>query len=205
MNHVLIYYYIYALSGLLPFGIYFIDHKHNLNLSTQRIRFLLLIFVSVRIMTDLMSIVLAEAIKNSFPAIHFSILLCYFVVLKILNEIEEIKFLWLFNLLGLLLFILDLTVTSTIIQSCLLSSLTTFAIIIGLSIKSLQKIEITEVQEKVIGSIFLFYLIAFAYYLNQELMSESKKIMFLGFIFFISVNIIFNLYLSKIQWLLKKN
>lgn len=201
MNPLIIYYYCCVFSGIIP--IFYLKKGGASNNRNNIDRYLLFYSIS-RLIIDIAIVILSNTIKNSFPAIHISIFVCFYFAIKILNEIDEIKNIKFYLLGGSLLFILDLTFTSTIFKPCLLSSLTTFFIIIALSIKALQKFDISRENEKLIGYFLIFYLVAFAYYLYLELMSYSVTIMYWAFFLFTSINILFNFSISHILWLRRR-
>lgn len=202
MNPIIIYYYVCVFSGIVPVFFYF-SYKNSSSPKNKIESFLLLYSIS-RFIIDIAVIILSNTIKNSLPAIHFSVLICYFLVLKIINEVDVIKNIKLYYLGGVFLFVLDLTITSTIFKPCLLSSLTTFLVIIVMSIKALQLFHISRENEKLIGYFLLFYLAAFAYFMYLELMSYSVTIMYWALFLFISINILFNLSISHIIWLRRR-
>jgi hypothetical protein len=202
LNPLIIYYYCCVFSGIIPIFFYLKEGKSSYNRNNIE-RYLLFYSVS-RLIIDIAIVILSNTIKNSFPAIHISIFVCFYFAINILNEIDQIKNIKFYLLGGSLLFILDLTFTSTIFKPCLLSSLTTFFIIIALSIKALQKFDISRENEKLIGYFLIFYLVAFAYYLYLELMSYSVTIMYWAFFLFTSINILFNFSISHILWLRRR-
>jgi len=202
LNPLILYFYVSVISGVIPIFYYF--KKGKSSLKRNKMEGNLLFYSLSRFIIDIVIVILINTIKNSLPAIHISIFICFYFALNILNEIDEIKNKKIFFLVGALLFILDLTFTSTLFKPCLLSSLTTFSIIITLSIKALQKFEISRENEKLIGYFLIYYLVAFAYYLYLELMSYSVTIMYWAFCLFISINILFNFSISHILWLRRR-
>jgi hypothetical protein len=203
LNLIKIYYSVCVFSGIVPVFFYF-SYKKNSSSPKNKIESFLLLYSVSRFIIDIAVIILSNVIKNSLPAIHISVLICYFLVLKIINEVDVIKNIKLYYLGGVFLFVLDLTITSTIFKPCILSSLTTFFVIIVMSIKALQLFHISRENEKLIGYFLLFYLAAFAYFMYLELMSYSVTIMYWAFLLFISINILFNISISHIIWLRRR-
>lgn len=199
-------YYAYVISGLIPIVCFFVVKNKTTSGALQKDKILNFIFFLslVRFITDITVIVLGIFYQNSLPAIHISVLLCYLIILFIIDEIKQINKLNYFIVTGFLLFISDLIFTSSFFYTCLLSSLATFAIVIGLCIWLLQTENITKTNERLIGSLLLFYLTAGGYYLYQDLMSNNNKIMSLALYLFITIQLLFNASLSLIIWSKRK-
>ena len=171
--------------------------------SDKQTRFLILLSV-LRLLTEFAIIILAIAIKNSFPAVHVSIFLSYLVILQILNTIHPLKMLNLLFVIGVISFLLDLTLTSNILQPAFVSSMLTFSIIIGICIWVLYQNEITDIDEKLVGSFLVFYLLILGYYLFMKLLLDKSKVEnYASHLFFLS-NMIFNIRISYLLWLKKR-
>ena len=196
-------YYIYVVTGILPVITYIVS-KYQKKIISNKVFNFLFIFSIQRLVTDILAIYLSFQFQNSFPAIHISVFLSFIFGINIFNKIRKIKILNLLYFIGLFVFIMDLTISSTIFKSCIFSSITTFTIIITLCIQTLQLENISIENEKITSTFFIFYLTAFAYYLFQDLMAFSNKIMFTGFSLFILVNILFNFSITHIIWSKRK-
>lgn len=206
MKNIDFLYYTYVISGLIPIIFFLVPKKSAIHNNAKENKILNLIFILclIRFLTDVSIVGLGVLYYNSLPAIHISVLLCYIIVLLILNEINDIFKLNYLVVFGLILFVSDVFFTSSIFSSCLLSSLSTFIIIIYQSIRALQVEKIMKENEKLVGSLLIFYLTACGYYLYQELITSSDKIMNLAIQLFISIQLIFNIILSQIIWSKKK-
>jgi hypothetical protein len=170
----------------------------------KQTRFLILLS-SFRLITEFAIIALAITIKNSFPAVHVSILLSFLAIIHILNSIYSIKLMHLLYIIGSIAFILDLVLTSDLFKPAFVSSMLTFSIIVGLCIWILHQNEISDEDEKLIGTLLVFYLITLGYYLFMQLLIYKSKSGNIATHLFFIFNLLFNFRISYLIWLKRKN
>ncbi len=165
----------------------------------------LILLSTFRLLTDIGIIALAITIKNSFPAVHISILLSYLAIIHILNSIYSIKLINLLFIFGGVAFILDLVLTSDLFKPAFVSSMLTFSIIIGLCIWILHQNEISDEDEKLIGTLLVFYLVILGYYLFMKLLLDKSNVGNIATHLFFVFTILFNIRISHLIWLKRKN
>ena len=198
-----ILYFTSIATGIIPLIVALPKAQKNELQSDKQTRFLILLSV-LRLLTEFAIITLAIVIKNSFPAVHVSIFLSYIVILQILNTIHQLKLLNLLFIIGVLTFLLDLTLTSNLFQPAFVSSMLTFSIIIGLCIWVLYQNEISDVDEKLVGTLLIFYLLILGYYLFMKLLLDKSKVENIASHLFFLSNMIFNIRISYLLWLKKR-
>jgi hypothetical protein len=191
-------------SGIIPLLVAVLVARINKFQFEKQTRFLILLS-SFRLITEFAIIALAITIKNSFPAVHVSILLSFLAIIHILNSIYSIKLIHLLYIIGSIAFILDLVLTSDLFKPAFVSSMLTFSIIVGLCIWILHQNEISDEDEKLIGTLLVFYLITLGYYLFMQLLIYKSKSGNIATHLFFIFNLLFNFRISYLIWLKRKN
>jgi hypothetical protein len=191
-------------SGIIPLLVAVLVARINKFQFEKQTRFLILLS-SFRLITEFAIIALAITIKNSFPAVHVSILLSFLAIIHILNSIYSIKLMHLLYIIGSIAFILDLVLTSDLFKPAFVSSMLTFSIIVGLCIWILHQNEISDEDEKLIGTLLVFYLITLGYYLFMQLLIYKSKSGNIATHLFFIFNLLFNFRISYLIWLKRKN
>jgi hypothetical protein len=191
-------------SGIIPLLVAVLVARINKFQFEKQTRFLILLS-SFRLITEFAIIALAITIKNSFPAVHVSILLSFLAIIHILNSIYSIKLIHLLYIIGSIAFFLDLVLTSDLFKPAFVSSMLTFSIIVGLCIWILHQNEISDEDEKLIGTLLVFYLITLGYYLFMQLLIYKSKSGNIATHLFFIFNLLFNFRISYLIWLKRKN
>ncbi len=200
MNDLLyLVYYISVASGFIPLSLYIENKRLELVKNNKKYRYLFY-FVSFRLLTELGILILSFAIKNSFPIVHFSVLITYGIVLKIFDSIYSNRFLKIYYLLGFLVFLFDLFLTSNLFEPCLFSSFITFLVIILLSIRILNLENISKEDDKLVSAVFVLYLVLLGYYLFLSFLIQRSQVSNMATYIMLIFNMFFNIAIAKIIW-----
>lgn len=200
MNDLLyLVYYISVASGFIPLSLYIENKRLELVKNNKKYRYLFY-FVSFRLLTELGILILSFAIKNSFPIVHFSVLITYGIVLKIFDSIYSNRFLKIYYLLGFLVFLFDLFLTSNLFEPCLFSSFITFLVIILLSIRILNLENISKEDDKLVSAAFVLYLVLLGYYLFLSFLIQRSQVSNMATYIMLIFNMFFNIAIAKIIW-----
>jgi hypothetical protein len=192
-------YYISVASGFIPLSLYIENKRLELVKNNKKYRYLFY-FVSFRLLTELGILILSFAIKNSFPIVHFSVLITYGIVLKIFDSIYSNRFLKIYYLLGFLVFLFDLFLTSNLFEPCLFSSFITFLVIILLSIRILNLENISKEDDKLVSAVFVLYLVLLGYYLFLSFLIQRSQVSNMATYIMLIFNMFFNIAIAKIIW-----
>jgi hypothetical protein len=143
-------------------------------------------------------------LKNSIPIYHFSILFEFIIITKLFDLEKRIRFKYLLWLCAILVFLIDLFLTSDLLQLNTLSAVVTYIVIIGLGWKYLY--DENSKNEKYISliSIFLYYLGSIFYLLFEQHSISIEKAFDSGFIVLATLSILFNLSNNYSIWSLQK-
>jgi hypothetical protein len=203
MNFYLFYYSV-LLSSLIP--VIFIGVQQRITSKQTRLRSVFFLFILARFLTDLGNIISEKVISNSLPVFHFSILIQFVLILELFYTLHRYKFRKeIFLILALVFFILDLTVTSSILQNNHLSTMYTYIVISGFGIRYLFNITGDYFQKIIFCSISI-YTIAFTFLLFfEENILKSKELNNYLLDFMVMLSLILNLLFSYAICLKPKN
>jgi hypothetical protein len=143
-------------------------------------------------------------LKNSIPIYHFSILFEFIIITKLFDLEKRIRFKYLLWLCAILVFLIDLFLTSDLLQLNTLSAVVTYIVIIGLGWKYLY--DENSKNEKYISliSIFLYYLGSIFHLLFEQHSISIEKAFDSGFIVLATLSVLFNLSNTYSIWSLQK-
>jgi hypothetical protein len=199
-----LFFYIALFSSVIPVILIGVLQRSNtIKSKLSRVFFL---FILVRALTDMGSLILEKVISNSFPIFHFSIPIQFALILELFFLIHHSKIpKSIFLFLVLVFFTLDLTLTSNIMKNNHVSTMYTYTIISGFGIRYLFNMKGDYFQRIIFSSISL-YSIAFTFLLFfEEIIFTTKELIIFLLNFMALLSLVLNLLFSYALCLKLKN
>lgn len=203
LSLVKLLFYISIVSSALPVLINIIYCK-SISFISADFKFWFKLLCFERFLSNIGILILMFTLKNSIPIYHFSILFEFIIITKLFDLEKRIRFKYLLWLCAILVFLIDLFLTSDLLQLNTLSAVVTYIVIIGLGWKYLY--DENSKNEKYISliSIFLYYLGSIFYLLFEQHSISIEKAFDSGFIVLATLSILFNLSNNYSIWSLQK-
>jgi hypothetical protein len=175
MNFLHIAYYITASFSILPLATLAMMPQAFAQFS-QAVRKGLMAFFVYLILHHVAVIILTEYIRDAEPAVHFSVLFEFYILLYLFHGIRPIKYIRLISLLGVLPFLFDLFWTSTLMNECIVSTVVYASTSIYFSYKIIYE-KGFEGKENIFSiSLLLYFLCCLTYSVFYHFIIENKSI-----------------------------
>lgn len=183
-------YWITVSASLLPI-ITYILFPHSLAGFSKDIRKGLIWFFVYLVLHHVACIILQYWIRDSEPAVHFSVLFEFYILLSLFHGIRPIKRIRLISILGVLPFLLDLFWTSTLMEDVIVSSVLYYSTSIYFSYKIIYE-KGFEGKETIFSiTLLLYFLCCLAYSVFYHFIIENISIFLQVVPVFMVVHLIF--------------
>jgi hypothetical protein len=166
-------YWITVSASLLPIISYLL-FPHSLAGFSKAIRKGLIWFFVYLVMHHVACIILEYWIRDSEPAVHFSVLFEFYILLYLFHGIRPIKYIRFIAWLGVIPFLLDLFWTSTLMNECIVSTVVYASTSIYFSYKIIYE-KGFEGKENIFSiSLLLYFLCCLTYSVFYHFIIENR-------------------------------
>jgi hypothetical protein len=188
-------------SSVIPFITFFLIKRKKVKLDV------FFFFILFRLITDISCLIMENFIGNSNPVFHFTIPINLLIIMFLFNQ--EIKLSnnlsLLFMIIGIIVFFLDLFVTSSIKEVNQFSVLYSYTIISIFGWIYLYKCQFTNVSKHFLVPISIYYTTLIFHALFEVEIVKSERIYDIIFLLFASLTLLLNLSFTRAIWLRKVN